>query len=693
VQKEVGHAHSANRPAQIVIRHLQVTTYYNVPPLRVPHLVLREGLLARLEAAFERSTLASSRSIVVLFGTSGAGKTQLVLEYCRRMKARGLRAILWVDASSRKVLYSGMEMIAKQLMSGGVLDDRLAAVTLVKDVLSSWDDAWLMVFDNLDNPSDIPDILHFFPDSRCGSILVTSRFAGSKELGQLIEVDCMEKEEGRLLLLHCSETDSEELAAVEQILTQVGYLALAIDQVRAYISRRQLRFTTFVKQCEARKRSIMQETPLFWQYRRTLPDTTEETALSLWTTWEMLLALLDADERHTAKLTDILTLFAFFHPVSISETLFSNSQDDPSLTTSVLSVFNNDNSWDHFKFEEAVVKMQELSMLRSSHRNEDEIVVSLHSMVSDWLRMRLNNDRQFTFLTTAVSQLQQYLDSTSHMNYTTRREALSHMDAICRVAEFNKRDSFSEACVTFGTFYADQGRLVDAEAMYHRALAGYEKALGPEHKSTLNTVNNLGNLYANQGCLVDAEAMYPRALAGYEKALGPEHTSTLLTVNNLGLLYANQGRLEDAEATDNRALAGYEKAPGPEHTSTLNTVDNLGVLYASQGRLVDAEAMYNRVLAGYEKALGPEHTSTLNTVNNLGVLYVRQGRLEDAEAMYNRALAGYENALGPEHTSTLLTANNLGNLYADQGRLEDAEAMYNCALAGFPKALGHEHTS
>ena len=41
--------------------------------------------------------------------------------------------------------------------------------------------------------------------------------------------------------------------------------------------------------------------------------------------------------------------------------------------------------------------------------------------------------------------------------------------------------------------------------------------------------------------------MYDRALAGKEKALGPEHTSTLGTVNNLGLLYAAQGRLKDAE--------------------------------------------------------------------------------------------------------------------------------------------------
>jgi hypothetical protein len=33
--------------------------------------------------------------------------------------------------------------------------------------------------------------------------------------------------------------------------------------------------------------------------------------------------------------------------------------------------------------------------------------------------------------------------------------------------------------------------------------------------------------------------MYERALRGYETALGVEHTSTLNIVNNLGLLYAD----------------------------------------------------------------------------------------------------------------------------------------------------------
>ena len=58
----------------------------------------------------------------------------------------------------------------------------------------------------------------------------------------------------------------------------------------------------------------------------------------------------------------------------------------------------------------------------------------------------------------------------------------------------------------------------------------------PDHKSTLETVNNLGNLYRDQGKLTEAEAMYQRALVGFQKALGPDHTSTLETVNNLNSL-------------------------------------------------------------------------------------------------------------------------------------------------------------
>jgi tetratricopeptide (TPR) repeat protein len=624
----------------------------------------------------------------------GVGKTQLALEYCLRMKVSGyFRAIFWLDASSRNSLYHSIAIIAQKLLPGRVFNDHHDAATSVRKVLSIWSDAWLMVFDNLDldDPADFQDIQQFFPYSRRGFILVTSRHPSSNKLGQSVEVGCMDKDEG-LRLLQPPE-GPEELSAAEEILTRLGYLPLAVDQARVYISKRKLRLRDFLNEYDTRRKGVVEETPRFWQYCRMLPDN-KKIPLSLITIWEMSLPLLGVDD--TRKSRDVLTLFSFFHSVNISEKIFSCNSGTPIPTSSPLSNFNNNSHWDHLKFEDVVMQMQELSLVQISHRNPNEIVVSLHSMVSEWLRMRLDENAQSLFLTAAISHLENYLNSTEYIyhGHTTRQEALLHLDTICHFAALDtKSNSFFGACFTFGVFYAEQGRLEDAEKMYNRALAHYEKVLGYEHTSTLNTVYNLGKIYNDQGRLEDAEKMYNCALTGKDMVLGSQHESTLDTIHQLGNLHKIQGRLEDAERMLNRALSGKEEALGLDHKSTLDTVYNLGNLYKVQDRPGDAENMYNRALAGKEKALGPCHTSTLNTVNSLGILYKCQGRLEDAERMYNRALAGKEKALGLANTSTFRTVKNLGVLYKLQGRLEDAEKMYNRALAGYEAALGPDHKS
>ncbi|KAF2193149.1 hypothetical protein K469DRAFT_517992, partial [Zopfia rhizophila CBS 207.26] len=50
-----------------------------------------------------------------------------------------------------------------------------------------------------------------------------------------------------------------------------------------------------------------------------------------------------------------------------------------------------------------------------------------------------------------------------------------------------------------------------------------------------------------RGKLDEAEKMYQWALERKEKVLGPDHTSTLDTVNILGALYTDQGKLDGTE--------------------------------------------------------------------------------------------------------------------------------------------------
>ncbi|KAF7502264.1 hypothetical protein GJ744_006286 [Endocarpon pusillum] len=86
-------------------------------------------------------------------------------------------------------------------------------------------------------------------------------------------------------------------------------------------------------------------------------------------------------------------------------------------------------------------------------------------------------------------------------------------------------------------------------------------ALGPKHTSTLFIVNNLGNFYANQGKLAEAEAMYSRVLQGYKMAIGPEllysYIPALNTMFAFGDLFSRTDHKDMAKVIYIRALSGY----------------------------------------------------------------------------------------------------------------------------------------
>jgi tetratricopeptide (TPR) repeat protein len=54
------------------------------------------------------------------------------------------------------------------------------------------------------------------------------------------------------------------------------------------------------------------------------------------------------------------------------------------------------------------------------------------------------------------------------------------------------------------------------------------------------------------------EETFQRALDEYEKALGPDHISTLAIVHNLGILYYDQGKLKEAEHMRSQAVVRLE---------------------------------------------------------------------------------------------------------------------------------------
>jgi CHAT domain-containing protein len=156
--------------------------------------------------------------------------------------------------------------------------------------------------------------------------------------------------------------------------------------------------------------------------------------------------------------------------------------------------------------------------------------------------------------------------------------------------------------------------------------------LGPDHPDGGAALNNLAGLYESQGRYAEAEPLYQRTVAIFEKALGPEHPNVGAALNNLAGLYESQGRYAEAEPLYLHTVAIFEKALGADHPDGAPALNNLAALYRAQGRYAEAEPLYHRSLGISEKALGTGHPTVGTTLNNLAALYFVQrdwGRAAD----------------------------------------------------------------
>lgn len=132
---------------------------------------------------------------------------------------------------------------------------------------------------------------------------------------------------------------------------------------------------------------------------------------------------------------------------------------------------------------------------------------SVHGCVHAWMVGALHKQTDTEMVQLAARCVASLVPSTEDKEYwRIQQRLLQHVDRSFETMAESTGIPHFEPWINgaFGSLYADQGRLDKAEEMYERALQGKEKAWGPEHTSTLNTVNNLGLLYADQGRLDEA---------------------------------------------------------------------------------------------------------------------------------------------------------------------------------------------
>jgi hypothetical protein len=329
-----------------------------------------------------------------------------------------------------------------------------------------------------------------------------------------------------------------------------------------------------------------------------LPEYRDRT---LYITWDLSFEQVQRQDRHRrTHAANLLRLLAYLDHQDIWYGLLhaGRSQDRPAWFVNLTT--------DQLVFENTMRTLADFCLVEAHPAAES---YSLHTCVHDWTLSSLNRaiDVELYNLAFRCVWKSINLNELDELAFAQNRRLVPHAKRFnlnhCRIF-LDDDEWLEENCadvLTVAWLLKTQGEFLPAEHMYERALRGYEKICGLEHKSTLDTVNNLGILYRKQWKMAEAEEMYLRALRGFEEICGPEHKSTLDTVNSLGILYRKQWKMAEAEEMYLRALRGFEKICGPEHKSTLGTVNGLGILYREQGKMAEAEEMHIRALRGFEK--------------------------------------------------------------------------------------------
>ncbi|KAE9567465.1 hypothetical protein CGMCC3_g16384 [Colletotrichum fructicola] len=641
----------------------------------VSHFVARQEELGRLHKELKWT---GDRRTVILHGLGGMGKTQTTIAFAKKHRD-DYSAVVWLDARDTITLKQSYRRLAQRIMkettsvtyinnafSNPDLDETVSAVKRWLDEPKN--NRWLMIYDNYDdvklhnrgNPrSKAYDIRPYFPETDHGAILVTTR-SSTVELGQMIQLSKLGDVNDSLEILK-STSNRANLAQDRDAMAlarRLDGLPLALSTAGAYLKQVSRTCSEYLRLYEESWLRLQTNSPKLLTYDR-----------ALYSTWKISLEYI---QQQSLSASMLLGQWAYFDNDDLwYELLRKGRPEGPAWLVEITE--------DELSFDLAMRLLCEHGLVEANppakETGRESRGYSVHQCVHAWMKHVLNTGVDKERAWTAMRCVASHVPSTEqHEFWSIQRRLLRHADQCVKTEVIDVGEEGIWMFNNLGMFYWDQGRLKEAEAMYDRALQGYEKARGPEHTSTLMTVNNLGLLYSDQGRLKEAEAMYERALQGKEKALGPDHTSTLDTVHNLGSLYKDQGRLDEAEAMYERALQGCEKARGPEHTSTLMTVNNRGLLYSDQGRLKEAEAMYERALQGYEKTLGSHAMKTyvpaLNTLENLGSLSKQLGDIETAVTYYQRAQSGLLSVFGSHNERY---RNVSGKIYSLQSSSQETD--------------------
>ena len=418
---------------------------WRVRSSRNPNFTGRAGDLAILWVGL---SAASTMTVQAVHGMGGVGKTELVLEYAHRHAAE-YDIVWWFEAEQSAAIPDRVSELATELGIPDVTDPEVTRRAVLMELRRR--NRWLLIFDNAENVDQVRSLL----PGGSGHVLVTTRRAGFRAIGGVLDLDPLERADAKALLRHrcpsLTDTDADRLAE------RLGDLPLALDQAAAYLDHTGLPAREYLDLLGADPDKLLAR-----------PGGSDQTVKTVWSlSIEHLVQAVPAT-------VALLEICAWLAPEPIPLDLFTAH---PEHLAGPLATA----AQDQLAFTDTVAALMDYSLAR---RTMDALVV--HRLVQEVTRSwhAGDTDRSLEPLRVALALLRAALPDDpwwDTASWPIFRKLMPHILAVAASADHHAIDMEALAWMlsTSGTYQRRMGRFDEALTMHKGALAIHSADASP----------------------------------------------------------------------------------------------------------------------------------------------------------------------------------------------------------------------
>ena len=642
----------------------------------------------------------------------GSGKTQLAAAVAARCEQEGWPLVAWIHAASRKHIIADLYEVALRIGIDAPKNIPLEVIVQrLLDRLRSAEAAdRLFVFDNVENPDDLRDLI---PEGAGVRVIITTtrRLDGDGPGWLRLTVGAFDREQSVSLL--CERTGDTHREAADRIADALGDVPVAITQAAAtakqggyalsgYLERLSHHpLESRISHLEGANYPDAVGIALLMAYEQVLEQLRSKhpqqarIAVSLLGALSLLAAsgvpthwllALDGDSDAVRDTLSFLKSAAIFQESSDGDKTIIHWLQGHVYRATYLN--------DQKKLGEArecatsVLSGIDVDRLENVEQRRDEthrLIEQLLSVTSQGYSHSLFSEPQVS------SKLAETLHDATSLGMS--QLALGLTDSVTRACDAlgpHHPDTLTSRNSLAGS-YRDAGRLDKAIALYEQILEDSIRVLGSDHPGTLTSRFNLAGAYRASGRLEEAITLYEQVFSGRSRVLGPDHRSTLTARDELADTYWEAGRFDEAITLKKQILADAMRIMGADSPGASAARHSLAATYRDAGRLDEAITLYKQNLDDVARVIGPHNPETLASRHSLAGAYRDTGRLDEAIPLFEQNLTDFIRILGPDRPDTFTSRSTLAGAYQAAGRLDNAIPLFEQNLEDRTRTLGPAH--